>query len=635
MSERIVIDRLGDGLYVIRSNYFSRALVNHAKRVPGMRFDYPSKTWRGYPDAVAAVAARLQHDGIHVENPEDIPDPESWRTAHTPYLFATKNLREYQVEGVRFLIARAKEGALLADSMRLGKSLQAITAARAFKLKTLVVCPSHVVGVWGRPPDAPEGPGEIAKWWPDAWTSTDGQKGQGVVCLESVRPFKPQDLARKLSNKAVLTDEERVQLTRARDATAAYAEKIRHVQVVVCHQDLIYAWLDVLRLWGFKTLIIDEGHIFSGYQSRRSNAIKELRSQATFAMVLTGTPITNVPQNAHNIFELIAPGRLGYFFGTKKEEGSTEVTIMPGCYANVFCDARFETVGTGPEQKTVPYFKGRSNLDKPDGKKALTQAETLNARVKYFMLRRLKKDVDPQLPLKQRVILDVNIPAKAVIGLKTSMLTGKGDDLRQALNAAADGKFNPVMSILAGHIDEQETTIAFCFRRLFTERVADEMKKKRDIFVTLVHGGLTQRVRDRRIHEVKSWTKGPALLAGTIDTTSASIDLSFANVATVCELTWEPHELAQLEERLYKYDAGNKYLVEYVIARGTGDELILRAVINKLDTFEKVIGETGDNMRADFQGKPENNLKRLYDALVAMQAGSGIVETKKMKWSKS
>jgi hypothetical protein len=610
----IRVSRVGDGpLWGIASSYYSPALVDNAKSVPGMRFDGPSRQWQGYVDAVAAVVARLDHVGVSCVGVDSLPAPDAWKTTRTPYMFATQGangmaLREYQIEGVRFLLAQAREGALLADSMRLGKSLQAVVAARAFKAKTLVLCPSHVVGVWSRPKDAPEGPGEIAKWWPDAWKTTTDTPG--VVHLETVKPYKSQIILRGFEEKAPKTPDEIATYEAARKEQLAFVAQLEHVQVIVCHYDIVYAWADVLKLWGMATFILDECHILSGYQSRRSDEIKGLRATAKHTIGLTGTPVTNLPKHLHNVLEVLAYNRFGYFFTEHR----------PGCFARLFCDSKEKTVGVGNDQIVVWDHSGRSNLDEPDGKYALTKAETLHARVAYLMLRRLKKDVDPQLPHKTRQIIDVAIPARMMIGLSHKIFDMGGKDLRNALDLAADGKLKSVVEVAAGHVAEGEKALVFCYRRLFAEQVAAGLSKKvaDNALVVFVHGGLAQKERDRRIHKLRMH-KGPGVLACTIDTTSTGIDLSFANVAVVGELTWEPHELAQLEERLYKFGSDTKALIQYIIARGTGDELILRAVINKLDTFERVIGDTGDKMKQELAGTKEDAMKRLYAAMVEMQ----------------
>ena len=616
MGGRITVRRVGDGpLWAIGSSYFSPALVEHSKAVPGMRYDNPTRGWQGYPDAVTAVVARLKVKGIRCDGADELPDPNSWRTARTPFLFSTLGLRDYQIEGVRFLIARAREGALLADGMRLGKSLECTVAARAFKAKTLVLCPSHVVGVWGRPKTAPEGPGEIAKWWPDAWRgiSIEGDltgDDKGVVCLETVKPFKSQETMRKLSSKKELTKDEQKALAEANGAQVDFANKLATAQVIVCHYDIIYAWVDVLKAWGMATLICDEGHVLSGWASRRAGAIKDLRETAARCILATGTPVTNLPRNLHNLLEILAPNRFGYFFTGQR----------PGCFSKVFCNAFQKTVGSGQDSKTVWDYSGRSNIDVPDGKTAIAIEETLKARLKFVMLRRLAKDVDAQLPTKTRQIIDVRIPPRNCISVSQNMLGPGGGELRRCLDLAADGKLKSVVALIEGHIDEGEKVLCFCYRRLFAERIAEDIENSAvpGTMVKFVHGGLSQKERDKRIHALRTHT-GPGVLACTIDTTSTGLDLSFASVAVFGELTWEFQDLSQAESRTYKFGVDSKSLIQYVIARGTGDELILRGIINKLDTSERAGVASGDAMKEDLSAKKEGGMARLYAALAEMQ----------------
>jgi superfamily II DNA or RNA helicase len=579
MAERITVTLRDHGQAAISANYYSRTLIEQAHAVPGVRWEGASKSWVGYVDAIAAIRARLVHKGITVSGTEvdltRLDNPESWRTARTPYLFATKGLRDYQVEGVRFLITRSSEGALLADGMRLGKTCQAITAARAFKQKTLIVAPSHAVGVWGRPPDCPEGPGEIAKWWPDAWApahlrGAPGDDTPGVVTLEGVKPDPEIE-----------------------------KERLMHAVCIVCSYDIVYAWVDILQAWGFATFIVDECHLTQGYESRRSGAVRALREHAARVMFLSGTPMIGRPRDLHNVIDTLCPGRLGYFFIPPR----TDPKENKASFARLYCNAHQKTVGKGPEAKEVWDFNGASNLDEPDDKLTLTTEETLKARLKHLMLRRIKSEVDKELPKKTRQIIDVAIPAAKMVTVTPALFSNQGKGLRKALDLAADGKLKHVLSLVKSHVEEGEKIILFCFRRAFAEVCATSLRTKvgagSGALIELVHGGvLPHSKRDKAFARLRAH-HGPAVLCCTIDTTSTAIDLSFASVGVFGEFTWQIDELAQAEERLYAF-GGAASLIQYVVARGTSDELIVRALIQKLDNFERSIGSTGDGMKASF-----------------------------------
>ena len=139
--------------WLIKASYFSQALREVCYQVPGMAFDWDVKGYVGYPDSVEIALGLLEEKKVrfdrgsfdpeeHLVKIENIPEPQ--------IPVARKDRRGYQNLGVNFLIWQGASGALLADAPRLGKSIQALTAARAFKERTLIVAPSHVIGVWAR-----------------------------------------------------------------------------------------------------------------------------------------------------------------------------------------------------------------------------------------------------------------------------------------------------------------------------------------------------------------------------------------------------------------------------------------------------------------------------------------------------
>ena len=147
--------KIARGEYGIKSVLYSQELRDISKETPGVRWSPRERAWVGYPDAIMVVASRLENEHGTLVDVRALQQPGDYGEPQIPV--AWKGLRDYQKTGVRFCIAEGPTGALLADSMGLGKSLQAITAARAFKMKTVIVCPSYALGVWARPPSSPLG----------------------------------------------------------------------------------------------------------------------------------------------------------------------------------------------------------------------------------------------------------------------------------------------------------------------------------------------------------------------------------------------------------------------------------------------------------------------------------------------
>jgi hypothetical protein len=287
---RIVRDRK---LYGLTSSSYNEALRTIAKETPGMQWMPANRAWVGYSDAVAIAAKRLRDANERVEGDVDTSNG----VAVLPIAF--EGLRDYQKTGVEFLVAHAEEGTLLADSVGLGKSAQAIRAVRTFKGKTAIVCPSFVRGVWAT--SSPERKCEIERWWPKAkW-----------VTLSTTKP-KPIDV---------------------------------EVDVAVVHYDILHAWVDALIAWGVTDVVFDEARMTMSPNTRRTKAAVRLSRACRRRIALDATPMTSRPRDIWSVVETISEGRFGFRFFN---------------FGRRYCNGRQEQV---TPTKVVWKFDGASNLD--------------------------------------------------------------------------------------------------------------------------------------------------------------------------------------------------------------------------------------------------------------------------------
>jgi SNF2 family DNA or RNA helicase len=262
------VSKLEDGLWSIGASYFSKKLQAAARNVPGVHWDSDLRAYVGYVDAIEPMVEQLREMGLKTDSA-----PKSKREWPHNLLVSYDSARDYQKEGIDFLVNQVGSGALLADDMGVGKSFQATKAARALRRKTVIVCPAHVRGVWERPKELDDLGGELAKWWPKA------------------KVFAPYGL--KTGRIPAKTD------------------------VVVIHYDIVHAWVEELLDWsdGDLTIVFDEAHILLNPNSRRSKACKELAHAALGRIALTGTPPTDRVRDLFNIVDTISPDRFGSFFG--------------------------------------------------------------------------------------------------------------------------------------------------------------------------------------------------------------------------------------------------------------------------------------------------------------------------------
>ena len=550
-----------------------QSFVEAMHEVPGMVFQRPRGPWVGYPDAIALALAALKVHGFAV--PAFDPGTPGGIPADVTLPVAYAGLRDYQKEGVRFLIAHANTGALLADDMGVGKSIQAVRAARAFKRPTLIVCPSYARSVWG-------GPGnEIEKWWPDAGPP---RVLEGVMNM----PFH----LRRANGKLILytgTDATpRVFSWREAQAWIKHNKIAKGValtpvpiqlpvaQVTVVHYDVLYAWAPHLHD-SCETTIFDEPHsmvnaAMSGPNGprgpRRSAAALDISVHAKQVIALTGTPIPGLPATFYNVLNIISPGRYGSYYD----------------YTRRYAGGRMEQVTE--ERKAWVADKA-------------TNGAELHDRVKHIMLRRTKSEVAAELPARTRLIVDVDVPRKYATTPGTALKSGRA--IRKALELAGLGKI-PEAIARAVAASETEKVVVYTRLRASAEAIAAGVRAAGQVDVNFIHGGILYKQRLKRMRAE------PRVLVTTMDVVAGGISFIWSSLGIFAELHPSPQTILQCEARHHRIGALRAVVYQYLIARGSLDELLKNRMLDKLDAFETTIGKLEDGLTEDLAGKSDEEV---------------------------
>jgi SWI/SNF-related matrix-associated actin-dependent regulator 1 of chromatin subfamily A len=355
-------------------------------------------------------------------------------------------------------------------------------------------------------------------------------------------------------------------------------EPLNIFNIIICHYDILHAWADILKTWNPEVVIFDECHYLMNPETKRTKAAKLVSKDADYVWGLSGTPMTNRPRDLWGILDTIVPDRFGssfFNFGLR------------------YCGAEKQQV---TPEKVVWNFDGKSRLPE------------LRDRLNHIMLRRTKTDVALELPAKTRQAIRVDISKPGALVASISNTTA----FRAALAVAADAKLkDSAIPLIQSHLDAGSKVVVFTYRRAVADYLA------RELGGSVIHGGVSQATRERTLFGLRiSGAESSSLLCATIDAASTGIDLSYADVAVFVELTYEPHELLQAEARLHRFGQKNPVLIQYLIARGTADELVAEVVLSKLDALESTIGgfaETG--MRSDLSESEDSIMKQLYASL--------------------
>lgn len=352
-----------------------------------------------------------------------------------------------------------------------------------------------------------------------------------------------------------------------------------YAKVILIHYDIISAWAPYIAKWNPNVVIIDECHYLTNERTQRSQGVRDICKNAQYRWGLSGTPLTNRPKDIWNIIDTLHPNFLGRFFP----------------FALKHCNAHKRSV---TPTKVVWDFSGASNIPE------------LSTKLDKIMLRRTVKDVALQLPPKTRQTIFIDTPSKSL----TSELSVSA--IRRMLEVASDSKLDTGYNIISEHISSGHKVVVFSHRREIAEYFVN-LARGDGIDARLIHGGVSLVNRGIAIEKAKSVSNG-GLLSVTIDTAGTGIDLSYADVGIFVELTYEPHKLLQAEARLHRFGQEKPVLIQYLIATGTVDELVSGIVIDKLSTFESVIGDTNETLSLDLQQSENLILEEMYAAISKM-----------------
>ena len=255
------------------------------------------------------------------------------------------SLRNYQKLGVKFALTN-QTGVLIADDTGIGKTIQSIVISLVMKHRglaenCLVVAPASLKWNW---------PIEIAKFTDEKYVVIHGSPEERIKQWQSDAFFYivnyeliTEDLFGGKTFKLDQGDEESKQ-RRKKTMTKAQL-RARALQPVR------------ERVWGL--IVADEIHFAQGHHSKRTTHLKALR--AKYRIGLSGTPLDGRLEHLHSVMQFIYPHLFPSLFKFLQRYGVTDYWGKVVRYKNV---------------------------------------EQVKQKIRPFYIRRLKKDVLPELPEK-------------------------------------------------------------------------------------------------------------------------------------------------------------------------------------------------------------------------------------------
>jgi superfamily II DNA or RNA helicase len=469
------------------------------------------------------------------------------------------DLRSYQKIGVAWLqfLAELGAGGILADDMGLGKTIQ-----------TLAVL------AWRR--------------------ERDGSVPSLVVAPTSVAPNWIREAERFVPGLKTI-------LLHGLGRHAQY-EDVPGADLVVTTYALLRRDVERLRGIRFRYVILDEAQQIKNHAAATTAAAKSLPADARLA--LTGTPIENRLLELWSILDFVNPGMLGSWrsFSRRYERPVVAALgeIPPG-------DDIASALGDEPPVNAETFQQA-----------AFDEAAALRARIRPFVMRRTKADVESDLPpkIETDVIVDLT-PAQH--RAYAALVTATREDLTRRL--AADGFERNRMVVLTAllrlrqmacdprlvdpRFRPQDSAKLEAFRELVSEVIASGRRAL--VFsqfvelLTLLRTDLDQRgieyayldgrTRDRA-EALRTFTEGTMpLFLLSLRAGGTGINLTAADVVIHLDPWWNPAVEEQATDRAHRIGQRKMVSVYRIIAAGTIEEAILRLKRQKRALASTVIDD--------------------------------------------
>jgi ATP-dependent DNA helicase len=298
----------------------------------GIQEYFSAETTQALADAAATAAAEE-------EGETKLGEHKNLRSARQPSLITGGVMKDYQLEGLEWLVSLYENGlnGILADEMGLGKTLQTISFLAFLREKQvwgpfLVVGPVSVLSNWVE---------EIGRWAPDM-----------PALLYHGTPAERAELRRKKMSKLGPT-----------------------FPIVCTNYEMVMNDKKYLSQYKWKFIIIDEGHRLKNMNCK---LVQELKSyNSANRLLLTGTPLQNNLAELWSLLNFLLP----------------EVFDDYAYFEDYFDFSKLQ----GKDKESHAAFLEEQKKNNLVG--------SLHALLKPFLLRRVKTDVETNLPPKKEYVL--------------------------------------------------------------------------------------------------------------------------------------------------------------------------------------------------------------------------------------
>lgn len=329
----------------------------------------------------------------------------------------------------------------------------------------------------------------------------------------------------------------------------------------------------------YDLIVMDEAHYIKNDTSKRSMAAQRLASKNESRVILmTGTPVMNRPKDLYPLLTTLRPDMFSDY----------------RAFAMRYCGSFLQEIEVRGKTKKVWNDNGSSN-----------EEELQDILRSTLMIRRLKKDVLPQLPKKVRQIIEIENTEKAVEDEKVkwekvSEKLGYEEALR-ALNEGSSVVFDEIagerqnvalakIPYAIEHIENlllsEEKVVLFAHHRSVIDQLMSGLEKYKPVKLV---GGMTEKAKNK---SVVTFQNGPEcrVFVGNIQAAGVGLTLTAASTVIFVELDMVPSTMTQAEDRCCRIGAtAESILVQHIVLNGSLDVKIARMLIKKQEISDLIL----------------------------------------------
>ena len=332
----------------------------------------------------------------------------------------------------------------------------------------------------------------------------------------------------------------------------------------------------------FDLIILDEAHYVSNGQAARTKLVNSFSKNCERVWLLTGTPMTNRPMNYFNLLSLI--------------ESPVSQNWM--AYAIRYCQGYQFMAG----KRKIWNVSGASNL------------EELRDRTSRQVLRRLKTEV---LDLPEKIITPIYLRLKSKLyeGLmgeyydwynknpdESTSLTVQFSKLMKVRQVIAEEKVKDTIELAENILEQDKKVIIFTNFTDTLNQIAEHFGK----IAVKLDGSTSKPQRQYAVDQFQDNEK-IKVFVGNVKAAGVGITLTAAEAVIINDLSFVPGDLAQAEDRAYRYGQKNSVSVYYPIFDNSIEGIIYDMVNHKKQNINTVMGDNIEE-KGDFIGELMNKI---------------------------